>query len=87
MDRDPRSRQQKPAGVPPRAPVNRGMKSRLGLTKKGAAPARAARPGTGATGQMPRQAAPRPPQRPGPAAQPAKGRLPPGRPHPPRPAV
>ena len=47
MDRDPRSRQQKPAGVPPRAPANRGMKSRLGLTKKGAAPARAARPGTG----------------------------------------
>ena len=85
MDRDPRSRQQKPAGVPPRAPANRGMKSRLGLTKKGAAPARAARPGTGAPGQMPRQAAPRPPQRPAPQHNPQKGGYrPDGRTHPPR---
>ena len=60
MDRDQRSRRQKSSAVPPpRKPAHRGMKSRLGLTKKGAPPERTA---------PQRPAAPRgnPPPRPAP---------------------
>ena len=85
MDRDPRSRQQKPAG----GPAARARKPRHekppGADQKRRSPGPRRAPGHGrdradaAPGCAPAATAP------GPAAQPAKGRLPPGRPHPPAP--
>lgn len=62
MDRDQRSRRQKSSAVPPpQRQAHRGMKSRLGLTKKQASPAPARRPAPtagqgGQTAERPRPA-------------------------------
>lgn len=70
MDRNQRSRQQKSAAVPPRAPRDRTMKSRLGLTKRQPEPPAARRPAPA------RPPAPQNPQK--------SGYRPGGRTHPPR---
>ena len=81
MDRDQRSRRQKSSAVPPpRKPAHRGMKSRLGLTKKGAPPERPApqRPAAPRGNPSPRPA-PNSRLRP-PAGQPRTGKAPTGQP-------